>query len=129
MEDLDFADDIALHDEIVKATRDHIMSLQRNAKEIGLKINTKKTKIMAYPPLHGDLMLIDDMRLEQVDDFKYLGCLISNSSEDLRVRRRKDFGVFWSMTKVWKSHDLPMVLKLRIFDATCRSDPSIHWPS
>ena len=47
VEDLDFADDLALPGETIKATRDHITPLQRSAKEVGLKINMKKTKIMA----------------------------------------------------------------------------------
>ena len=51
MDDLDNEDDIALLDKTDEVTRDHIMTLQRSAKDFGLKINMEKTKIMAYPPL------------------------------------------------------------------------------
>jgi len=47
--------------------------------------------------------------------------MISISAEDLRAIKGKACGVFWSMTKIWRSHEMPLALKLNIFDATCVS--------
>jgi len=122
LQDLDFADDIALLDETVTGVQEqHLADLHRNAKAVGLKINMNKTKLMAYPPLSHDVALSDGPTLQQVEDFKYLGSMMSTSVEDLRTRKGQACGVFWSMTQIWRSHELPLALKLNIFDATCVS--------
>jgi len=57
-------------------------------------------KLMAYPPLSHDVALSDGTTLQQVEDFKYLGYMMSTSAEDLRARKGQACGVFWSMAKI-----------------------------
>ena len=46
LEDLDYADDLALTSEGIDDTQEKIVRLVRKAKKLGLKVNVKKTKIL-----------------------------------------------------------------------------------
>ena len=78
LEDLDYADDIALLSTNARYLQQKANVLNENAKKAGLHINVKKTKAM-YLNLtepHPQIM-IDGEELETVDDFTYLGSNIS----------------------------------------------------
>ena len=71
--DLDFADDIALvTDEIGKA-QEMLDRVERTALKVGLRINSKKTKVVAYNSKEeAHIHTTDGGDLEIVNDFKYL---------------------------------------------------------
>lgn len=50
LEDLDYADDLALLSHLEKHMQSKTSKLQNNAEKIGLKINTKKTEVMSLVP-------------------------------------------------------------------------------
>ena len=39
----------------------------------------------------------------------------------LRVRKGQAWAAFWSMSKIWKSDEITLSLKLRIYDTMCLS--------
>ena len=78
LEDLDYADDIALLSTNARHLQQKANVLNENAKKAGLHINLKKTKVMHLnlTEPHPQIM-IDGEELEAVDDFTYLGSNIS----------------------------------------------------
>ena len=78
LEDLDYADDIALWSTNARHLQQKGNVLNENAKKAGLHINMKKTKVMHLnlTEPHPQIM-IDGEELEAVDDFTYLGSNIS----------------------------------------------------
>ena len=69
--DTDSADDITLiSDNLNKA----LGRVETATIEVGLHISTSKTDYMAYYLVQqGDLTTLDNSKLTQVEDFKYLG--------------------------------------------------------
>ena len=47
--------------------------------------------------------------------------MMSSSDNDLKVRRGQAWSAFWEMKDVWRSDDIPIDLKVRIFHSTCLS--------
>ena len=119
--DLDFADDISLLDGSISDARNHIINLSENAAQVGLKINVDKTKLMTPLSTQNDIVLPDGSIIRQVDEFKYLGSMMSTSHADLNVRRGQAWSAFWSMKTLWRAKDVTLDLKIRIFKTTCLS--------
>ena len=93
LEDLDYADDIALLSKNTRHMQQKANGLNENAKKAGLHINMKKTKVMhlnltePHPQIR-----IDGEELEAVDDFTYLGSNISAENsvqKDISARINK----------------------------------------
>ena len=87
LEDLDFADDLALlshrHQDIQSKTND----LASNGKQIGLHINTSKTKLMSMNTRGMDPVTSAGKAMEEVQEFIYLGSKITadGNSENVDV--------------------------------------------
>ena len=77
---MDYADDIALLDETDDAARGHLLNLQVHTAEVGLRTNMDKIKIMAWPGLAQNIVLSNGTAIQQVDEFKYLGSMMSFSA-------------------------------------------------
>ncbi len=72
--DLYFADDIALLSEQIKQAQEMRERVERAVVEIGMHINTKKTKVMAYNQGQAvNITARDGPKLEQVHDLQYFG--------------------------------------------------------
>lgn len=102
---LRFADDVVL---IAKNSRDlneMLQELNAKGKEVGLKINAEKSKIMQTAGLPKANILIDGVVLEEVDSYVYLGQEV-NMRHDLQqeISRRKAAGwrKFYSIIDVLK---------------------------
>lgn len=106
LEDLDFADDIALlshrHQDIQNKTN----CLATTAAKIGLKINASKTKVMKLNNRVTEPVLLEDNIIEVVEEFVYLGSKISsdgNSEVDVQARIAKATGAYAALHNIWKS--------------------------
>jgi len=77
LEDLDFADDIAL----LSSTMDHIQHkttrLEDNAAKVGLKLNNKKCKIMKTNSKSDNKLKVGESEVEEVESFTYLGANVT----------------------------------------------------
>ena len=76
--DLDFVDDIALPSDEIEQAQELLLRVEKECKKVGLGLNAKKTKSLAYNiqnpiPLHT----ADGTELEWTDDFKYLGSWVN----------------------------------------------------
>ena len=94
LEDLDFADDIVLlahrHQDIQRKTYD-VATIDKQL-QVGLNINTDKTKLMKINARSDQQIIIDNKNIEEVREFVYLGRKITtdgNSEMDVLHRLSK----------------------------------------
>ena len=89
--DFDFADDVALLDEVLDTLVLSLDALSRVAEPLGLKVSWVKTKIQAF----GDLLdgvksvAVGGENVEVVDKFTYLGSVIQSDGSAKRIPSRR----------------------------------------
>ena len=121
LEDLDFADDLALlasKSEHLQKKTDRLVNF---ASQTGLDINTAKTKVMsintANPPPIAKV-------LDSEEDLTYLGSLISKDNgarKDIQSRLAKARGAFAQLQTIWKSKQYSLKTKLRLYNSNVKS--------
>ena len=123
LEDLDFADDVAL----VSSTRDQLQrktsDLSLAANQLGLNISRKKTKTMQLTetPLPVEL---ENENLEEVEEFTYLGSIMSKSNatvKDITNRLQKAKSSFVQLNKIWRSPNISEKTKIKIYHSNVLS--------
>ena len=124
LEDLDFADDIALlsHRSIDLEAKTSALDQQGN--KIGLRINQGKTKTMRMNVTNPSKFKINEEELEDVTSFTYLGSIISNdggTDKDIKCRIGKAAAVFKSLKPIWTSSQISLNTKLKIFNSNVKS--------
>jgi urease beta subunit len=124
LDDLDFADDIALlahnHQQIQHKT----LLLEENAAKTGLKINREKTKTMRLNNKSTDSIRLKSGEIQNVDSFIYLGSVINvhgGTEEDVINRISKARVTFSMLKKVWRSKEIRLTTKLKIFNSNVKS--------
>ena len=118
LEDLDFADDLALISSTFTQIQMKIDRLNRNGKGTGLKISTKKTKVMRINVNNNNAVVTDGQEVEDVETFDYLGARITKhggAENDIKNRLGKATGAFNKLAKIWLSGQLSKITKIRIF--------------
>ena len=120
---LAYADDINILGDNVNTVTENTEILLEAGKEIGLEINTEKTKYM-YTARNSNMVQGQNIRVGDkvfevgVDTFKYLGTtLTSNNEVHLEIRRRVNSGnaCYFSVQKLLSSRLLSKRLKVRIY--------------
>ena len=106
LEDLDFADDLALLSSTRRQLQFKNERLSNASKGTGLKINITKTKVMRFNPASEEKVIVNGGELEDVDSFVHLGAKVSTAggADDYITSRlceaRSVFGKLWG---VWKA--------------------------
>ena len=119
--DLDFADDIALISEQLDQAQQVLERVENEAAGVGLMANAKKTKVMAFnQTIEPRIQTSDGSILEVVDDFTYLGSLVSSSKSDIKRRIALAWAAANKLHKIWKS-GLSRTFKTRLFCSTVES--------
>uniref|UniRef100_A0A914VH66 Reverse transcriptase domain-containing protein n=1 Tax=Plectus sambesii TaxID=2011161 RepID=A0A914VH66_9BILA len=118
LSNLRFADDIVLLANTADELQQMASELNDEAGQVGLKINASKTKAMSTTPLLNPIHL-DDSEIEAVDNYIYLGQLITIVRDHTReIRRRKQAG--WAILHQYRnfltSHIVDMKYKRRLFN-------------
>ena len=124
LEDLDFADDIALLSTTRSQMQTKMERLKNFAQQTGLVINKKKTEAMMVnvspetPPLslNGEL-------ITSVEDFTYLGSVISKDNgaqKDIQARLNKARGAFARLRPIWKSKTYSHKTKMHIYNSNVK---------
>ena len=102
LEDLDFADDIALVSHRYEDIQEKSTMLNNIARTVGLKTNTGKTKILTNNESPQSVIL-DKEVLEKVEQFAYLGSILTSNGgteEDIKSRLSKARGAFAMMKPI-----------------------------
>ncbi len=104
LEDLEFADDLALLSHTYDQMQEKTSILVNNASKTGLRINKTKTKLMRINTNNINSIEIDNTQLENVTSFTYLGSVVNHSGgteEDVKSRLAKAYTAFGMLRKVW----------------------------
>ena len=118
LEDLDFADDVALVASRIVDMQTKVASLNMNGKKTGLKINLGKTVVMKWNVNPGIKIQLEGSDIEEVEKFVYLGATVTTTGgagKDMSARLGKAQGVFCNLKNIWKNSQLSINTKLRIF--------------
>ena len=118
LDDLDFADDIALFSSTKYHMQNKTTRMDTEAKRVGLKINTQKTKTMRINAINQEHIHIGEQDIDEVDQFTYLGatvCKEGGGMKDLKNRLSKARSSFVKLKKIWSSNSISMKTKLKLF--------------
>ena len=124
LDDLDFADDVALlshnHQQMQAKTSD----LYNTSVQIGLKINKQKTKILRINAGTDEPVTIEGEELGEAECFTYLGSVMDKSGgtdADVKTRIGKARSAFNMLRKVWHSREIGTSTKVRLFNSNVKS--------
>ena len=118
LEDLDFADDIALMSSTREQIQQKVRSLSTNSKGIGLKINAEKTKPLRLSTSNTEKVQVDGQDIEEVENFVYLGANVSNkggTEDDIKARLGKVRVAYNKLDKFWKNSQFTIKTKINVF--------------
>ena len=119
LEDLDYADDICLLSSTGSLLSEKTARLNNNARKVGLKINTKKTKWMSTGCKRNW-----QIRIEKIDQFSYLDSMIDEqggADADVKTRIGKARQAFTSLKPIRRSKRISPKTKLRLFNSNVKT--------
>ncbi|XP_078617621.1 uncharacterized protein LOC144885572 [Branchiostoma floridae x Branchiostoma japonicum] len=119
LNDMDFADDIALLESSIPKAQEQLNRTAAAGTQLGLVISVPKTEYMTIncspqPPLE-----VYGQPIKNVTNFRYLGSMMASSKNDLTRRRALAWTAFWKLQKIWSSTSLPTSTKIKLFNVTC----------
>ncbi|KAJ3590180.1 hypothetical protein NHX12_008134 [Muraenolepis orangiensis] len=133
--ELQYADDnalVALSEEDLQGI---LSAFAKAYKQLGLAINIKKTQILHQPPPNSSTSVlppnisIDNIRLENVDYFPYLGSLLSSKAvidDEIHHRLSCASGAFSRLRKrVFENRDLQAKTKILVYKAISKEISSV----
>ena len=124
LEDLDFADDLALLSYSEQHMQQKTNALAEEARKVGLLINTAKTKVMCINTVLTSPITIGDVQLENIDEFTYLGSIISKEDSvrpDITSRLNKSKSVFARLRPIWRSQVYSRRMKLHLYNSMVKT--------
>ena len=113
-----YADDTTFMAESEEEPKSLMMKLKDESKNVGLKLNIRKTKIMARGPITS--WQIDGETVETVSDFVFWGSKITADSDcSHEIKRRLLLGrkVMTNLDSILKSRDITLPTKVRLVKA------------
>ena len=96
LQNLRFADDVALVTKTTKEMEEHLNKLNTESKKCGLKIHKGKTKFMTNFETDEEIK-IENEKLEKVESYNYLGQITTTnrkSEDEIKERIRKSWSCF-----------------------------------
>nr|KAG5707615.1 hypothetical protein BaRGS_030997 [Batillaria attramentaria] len=117
LEDLEFADDLALLSHRLQDMQDKVTALETTAQRVGLKISQEKTKLLRTNNQQEAPVTISGKAVEDVSEFVYLGSKMSQTGgtdEDTKARVKKARQAFAILKPVWRATTISTNTKLRI---------------
>jgi len=115
---LRFADDIVLISNNHTELQSMITELNNESNHLGMKMNMKKTKVMFNKFAQQMPVHINGLVVEQVDEYVYLGQLVTMKNDKTDEIRRRIIAGWMAFNKhrdIMKSN-IPMCLKRKVFN-------------
>ena len=116
---LRFADDITITTPRCDQLQKMLSDINKESKKVGLKMNKAKTKILLNSKASVEPITIDNEQLEKVNEYIYLGQLITpGNGNEPEIRRRMKIG--WKAFAKYKdilNSKIPMCLKRKVYDS------------
>ena len=124
LDDLDFADDLALLSQTQAQMQAKTTELDRLSRSVGLRIHKGKSKVLKVGKVSENPVSIAGTSLDEVDSFTYLGSIIDKvggTEADVKARTAKARGAFNQLSKVWKAGNISLKTKIRLFNSNVKS--------
>ena len=124
LEDLDFADDLALLSHQHQQMQNKTSQLETISAQIGLSIHTGKTKLLKINTTNNSPITLGGKELEEVEAFTYLGSIVNKNGgtdADVKARIGKARAVFLQLRNIWNAKAISTHTKLRIFNSNVKS--------
>jgi len=115
LEDLDYADNIALLAHSYSHVQHKTQRLQEVVRSTGLEVNVQKTKFLKINARTAERLSLDGHTIEDVDSFTYLGSIVSKSAgteEDIKARIGKARQAFAILKPIWNNRNIHLNTKL-----------------
>ena len=112
---LRYADDTTLMAESEEELKSLLMKVKEESEKVGLKLNIRKTKIMASGPITS--WEIDGETVETMSDFIFLGSKITADSDcSHEIKRRLLLGrkILTNLESILKSRNITLPIKVRL---------------
>ena len=116
---MDYAGDIFLLSSRQSDMQEKTDRLTETAQKLGLKVNTRKTKLMKINHKSNNPVTINNSDIDEVNEFTYLGSKIAtdgDSEREVNSRITKANQSFAKLKNIWKSKQVGTNTKLRIFN-------------
>jgi len=109
LSDLDFADDIMLTSDCAIKAQTMLSAIEETALKVGLRINLKKTEYLLVGNWTDPVIIfLTSGPIARVEDFKYLGSWLMNSTKDFEVRKALAWNAATKLVKVWKRKSMSL---------------------
>ena len=79
--------------------------VEEAALDVGLSINTKKTKAILIGQEDQNWYTLGGNNIETVEDFQYLGVWIVDSKKEVRTRKAKAWSAMLNLNSIWRSDE------------------------
>ena len=119
LNDLDFADDIALLESTMSHARARLAGTATAAKDLGLIISVPGTECMTAGCSPRPSLRVCGGDIGHVSDFECLGSQVASSTCDFKRRKSLAWGAFWKLEHLWRGPSLSVSTKVGLFGATC----------
>jgi len=124
LDDLDYADDIALLSHSHQQMQFKTDEFARISKNVGLNVHKGKTKILKIGTDNDNPVVLEGTPLEEVDSFIYLGSIVDKlggTEADVKARIGKARSAFTQLRNIWRSGKISLRTKLRLFNSNVKS--------
>lgn len=124
LDDLDFADDIAILSHNYQQMKNKLKVLEERAAETGLVISTRKTKVLKANTNCRTSLEVKSTPLEEVECFTYLGSIMDSmggSEKDMKSRIGKARTAFRMMSPIWRASNISLNTKIRLFNSNVKT--------
>ena len=115
---LRFADDVMLTTNNMTEMEEQLNRLNKNSKNIGLKMHKGKTKYMTNFQNDQEIH-IESEKIEEVTNYKYLGqttYLKDTTKEEVTCRIRAGWSCFGKNREIFQNDKMPLSLKRQVYD-------------
>ena len=120
LEDLEFADDIALISTTQNQMQRKTDKLSESAKRVGLNISKTKTRVLKMNCKNNNpIKFQDGETIQEVSEFEYLGATMSNdegADKDMQKRLSKAKSSFTWLKKIWGSKQYNKRTKIKLYN-------------
>ena len=124
LDDLDFADDLALLSHTTRQMQAKTTELNTLSGSIGLNIHPEKSKVLKVNSPGREAIVIEGKTLEEVESFVYLGSIMDKkggTEADIKSRIGKARSAFTSLNKIWKDRQISLRTKLRLYNSNVKA--------
>ena len=118
LNDLDFADDIALLESFISHAQSQLNRTASAAADLGLVISASKTEYIVINCCPQPRLEVYGSKINHVQDFKYLGSMKASSGGDFKRRKGLAWTAFWKPEHLRRCPSISISTKIKLFNTT-----------